>query len=121
MQSFLEVDVLLELMIPSLLDWRHTATRGFNPESPTLHPTGLQRVRCACYGNGCSVASMEFSGHGPAFYAENLHGQWVCTHCLNGATVQKRAARGASTLLARGTGCGSPLGDLAFGTYFPAG
>ena len=44
----------------------------------------------------------------------------VCTHCPNGATVQKRAVRGTSTLLARGTGCGRPLGDFAFGTYFPA-
>ena len=24
-------------------------------------------------------------------HAENLYGQWVCTHCPNGSTVQKRA------------------------------
>ena len=54
-------------------------------------------------------------------HGENLHGQWSCTHCPNGATVQKRAARSTSTLLARGILCGRPLGKLSFGTYFPAG
>ena len=76
----------------------------------TLHCfTGVQRVRCPCNGMVCSHSSMVVSGQEPAMYAENLYGQWVCTHCPNGATVQKRAARGTSTLLARGTGCGRPL------------
>ena len=52
---------------------------------------------------------MVVSGQGPSMYAENLHGQWVCTHCPNGATVQKRAARGTSTLLARGRGVAARL------------
>ena len=82
---------------------------------------GSSASAAPAYGMVCSHSSMMVSGQGPAMHAENLYGQWVCTHCPNGATVQKRAARGTSTLLARGTGCGRPLGELAFGTYFPAG
>ena len=37
------------------------------------------------------------------------YGERVCTHCPNGANVQKRVVRGTSTLLARGNVCGRPL------------
>ena len=63
---------------------RHAATREFYPESPTLHTTSLQRVRWACYGNVCSIASMLVSGHRLATYAGNfMYGLWICTHSPN--------------------------------------
>ena len=60
-------------------------TRGFYPETSTLHTTSLQRVRGACYGNVCSIASMLVSGHRSATYAGNfMYGLWICTHSPNG-------------------------------------
>ena len=69
-----------------------------------------------CYQGGVPVRIRAAVDQGPGSQLQR-----VCTHCPNGATVQERAARGTSTLLARGTGCGRPLGGLAFGTYFQAG
>ena len=101
---------------------RPTATRGFYPEPPTLHTTSLQRVRWAFYGNVCSIASMLVSGHKPVNYADNV------VYVLRGLHPQPKWRRvstfvdsTAAHSLARGTGCGRPLGDLEFGTYFPAG
>ena len=47
-----------------------------------------------------------------------LYGQWVCTHFPNGATAQKRAARGTWP---EERGAAARLVTLAFGMYFPAG
>ena len=70
----------------SLLDWRPTVTREFYPESPTVLPTSLQRVRWACYGNVCSIASMLVSGHRPVTTPiTSCTGCGVCTHSPNGA------------------------------------
>ena len=68
------------------------------------------------------MTSMVVSGHGPAMHAENLlRAAGHALAALMGATVQKRTARGTSTLLARGTGVAARLRDFAFGTYFLAG
>ena len=77
--------------------------RGHPPSSILGDPTGGYsggvpvRIRAAMdQGSGSQLSSVR---------REPLR-RWVCTHCPNGATVQKRAARGTSTLLARGAGCG---------------
>ena len=52
-----------------------------------LYPSsqGSSASAAPAYGMVCSHSSMAVSGHGPAMYAENFYGQWVCTHCPNGA------------------------------------
>ena len=87
----------------------HTASQG---SSASAAP--------AC-GMVCSHSNMVVSGQGPVMYAENFYGQWVCTHCPNGATAQKRAARGHQHYWPEERGVAARLRDLEFGTYFPAG
>ena len=65
---------------------------------------GSSASRCPCLRNGLLPFQHGGLWSRTSHVRENLYGQWVCTHCPNGATVQKRAARGTSTLLARGTG-----------------
>ena len=73
------------------------------------------------YGMVCSHSSMAVSGHGPAMYAENFYGQWVCTHCPNGAQGQHVCGQYSSTQSGQRNGVWPPACDLKFGTYFPAG
>ena len=103
------VDDTSFMSCPSLLQhcFRLQCRAGVYPHGTLHFFTRVQRVRCSCTRNG--LLPLQHGGQGPAMHAENVYGQGVCTHCPNGATVQKRAARGTSTLLARGTGCGRPL------------
>ena len=83
---------------------------------------GSSASAAPAYGMVCSHSSMEVSGHGPAMYAKNFYGQWVCTHCPNGAQGQHVCGQYSSTQSGPVGGVWAALLDcLAFGTYFPAG
>ena len=53
---------------------------------------------------------MVVSGQGPAMYAENCYGQWVCTHCPNGAQSARMWTVQQHTDWPGGRGVGRPLG-----------
>ena len=81
----------------------YSAVRGVIPHG-TLHVfTGVQRVRCPCLRNGLLP-----SQPGQPCTPRTCAGQRVCTHCPNGATVQKRAARGTFNIIGQRNGVWPP-------------
>ena len=108
---------------PSLLQTAvgHNAVRGFIPHGTLHFFTGVQRVRCPCLRNGL----LPFQHGGLWSWANHVRrklSRAVGLHPLSKwSAVSTYVDSTAAHRLARGTGCGRPLGDLAFGTYFLAG
>ena len=76
---------------------------------PTLHPRSLQRVRWACYGNVCSIASMLVSGHRSATYAGNfMYGLWGLHPQPKWQRVSTCVDSTAAHRVARWEECGPP-------------
>ena len=108
---------------PSLLQTAvgYSAVRGFIPHGTLHFFTGVQRVRCPCLRNGL----LPFQHGGLWSWASHVRRELlraVGLHPLsNGAQGQHVCGQYSSTQSGQRNGVGHPLGDLAFGTYFPAG
>ena len=82
---------------------------------PPARPLGLLR-QCLLHCQHVGLWSQA------SHYADNVvYGLWGLHPQPKWRRVSTFVDSTAAHSLARGTGCGRPLGDLEFGTYFPAG
>ena len=85
-----------------------SAVRVFIPHGTLYTCSQTSASAAPAYGMVCSHSSMVVSGQGPAMNAENLYGQWVCTHRPNGAQSARMWTAKQHTDWPGGRGVGRP-------------